>query len=114
MFEGTTIANDLFDYVSQHLFQAVLATAQLIPCLVPRRLSRARKGSGEEDNGLRLPFVLFPWSLAAYHQSLASTLRKTKRLRRRLVQCVTDFSSFPALLIYVLVMFLVKRRLKAA
>ena len=26
------------------------------------------------------------WSLAAHHQSLASTLRKTKRLRRRLLQ----------------------------
>ena len=40
----------------------------------------------------RLPSVPFPWSLAVHHQSLASTLRKTKRLRRRLVQCVTDFS----------------------
>ena len=28
------------------------------------------------------PSVPFPWSLAAHHQSLASTLRKTKRLRR--------------------------------
>ena len=32
----------------------------------------------------RLPSVPFPWSLAVHYQSLASTLRKTKRLRRRL------------------------------
>ena len=54
-------------------------------CLVPRRLSRVRKGRREGDNGRDcLPSVPFPWSLAAHHQSLASTLRKTKRLRRRL------------------------------
>ena len=28
---------------------------------------------------LRLPSVSFPWSLAGHHQSLASTLPKTKR-----------------------------------
>ena len=53
-------------------------------CLVPRRPSRARKGRREGDNGLHLQSVSFPWSLAAHHQSLASTLRKTKRLWRRL------------------------------
>ena len=60
-------------------------------CLAPRRLSldehvHAKEG-GKETTGetaLRLPSVLFPWSLAAHHQSLASTLRKTKRLRKRL------------------------------
>ena len=31
--------------------------------------------------------VLFQWSLAAHHQSLAITLRKTKCLRRRLGSC---------------------------
>ena len=51
---------------------------------MPRRLSRARKERREGDSG-RLPSVPFPWSLAADHQTLASTLRKTKRLRRRLV-----------------------------
>ena len=50
-------------------------------CLVPRRLSldenmRAKEGGKES--------VHFPWSLAAHRQSLAITLRKTKRLRRRL------------------------------
>ena len=40
----------------------------------------ARKG-----RPLRLLSVPFPWSLAVHHQSLAVTLRKTKRLRRRLV-----------------------------
>ena len=49
--------------------------------LVPRRLSldenvRAKE-CGKES-------VLFQWSLAAHHQSLAITLRKTKCLRRRL------------------------------
>ena len=48
-------------------------------CLLLRLLSldenvRAREGAS----------VPFPWSLAVHHQSLASTLRKTKRLRRRL------------------------------
>ena len=49
-------------------------------------LVRAKEG-GKETTGetaLGLPSVPFPWSLAAYHQSLASTLRKTKRLRRML------------------------------
>ena len=36
----------------------------------------------EGQNGLRLPSVPFPWSLAIHHQSLAITVRKTKRLRR--------------------------------
>ena len=52
-------------------------------------LSRAKEG-GKETSGetvLRLPSVPFPWSLAAHHQSLASTLWKTKRLRRRLPLC---------------------------
>ena len=39
-----------------------------------------RKGEGQ--NGLRLPYVPFPLSLAIHHQSLAITVRKTKRLRR--------------------------------
>ena len=39
-------------------------------------VSRAREKGRREG--------LFPWSLAAHHQSLASTLRKTKHLRRRL------------------------------
>jgi len=48
---------------------------------------RAKEG-GKETTGetsLRLPSLPFPWSLAVHHQSLDSTLRKTKRLRRRLV-----------------------------
>ena len=47
---------------------------------------RAKEGGKETvgETALRLPSVPFPWSLAAHHQSLASTLRKTKRLRRRL------------------------------
>ena len=50
-------------------------------CLVPRRLSldenvRAKEGGKES--------VLFQWSLAGHHQSLAITLRKTKCVRRRL------------------------------
>ena len=52
---------------------------QGVICLVPRRLSldenvRAKEGGKES--------VLFQWSLAAHHQSLAITLRKTKCLRR--------------------------------
>ena len=43
-------------------------------CLVARRLSL-------DEN---VPSVPFPRSLAVHHQSLASTLPKTKRLRRRL------------------------------
>ena len=31
-----------------------------------------RKGRREGDNGLRLPFVPFPWSLVVHHQSLVS------------------------------------------
>ena len=56
-------------------------------CLVPRRLSldenvRAKEG-GKETTGetsFRLPSVPFPWSLAIHNQSLAITLRQTKRL----------------------------------
>ena len=60
-------------------------------CLAPRRLSlhehvHAKEGGKEPtgETGLRLPSVRFPWSLVVHHQSLASTLRKTKRLRKRL------------------------------
>ena len=42
-------------------------------------LSRAKEGGKETDVS-----VPFPWPLEAHYQSLASTLRKTKRLRRRL------------------------------
>ena len=54
---------------------------QGVICLVPKRLSldenvRAKE-CGKES-------VRFQWSLAAHHQSLAITLRKTKCLRRRL------------------------------
>jgi len=47
---------------------------------------RAKEGGKETagETALRLPSVPFPWSLAVHHPSLASTLRKTKRLRRRL------------------------------
>ena len=47
---------------------------------------RAKEG-GKETTGARslhLPFAPFPWSLAVHYQWLAITLRKTKRLRRRL------------------------------
>ena len=49
-------------------------------------LSRAKEGGKETlgETALGLPSVPFPWSLAAHHQSLASTLRKTKRQRRML------------------------------
>ena len=48
-------------------------------------LARAQRKAGRRLRArLRLPSVPFPWSLAAHNQSLASTLRKTKRLRRRL------------------------------
>ena len=68
-------------------------------CLVPRRLSldenvRAKEG-GKETTGetsFRLPSVPFPWSLAIHNQSLAITLRQTKRLRRRLPRAVFSFS----------------------
>ena len=43
-------------------------------------LSRALRKAGRRHRAT----VPFPWSLAAHHQSLASTLRKTKRMRRRL------------------------------
>ena len=52
-------------------------------------LARAKEG-GKETSGKkarRMLSVPFPWSLAAHHQSIASTLRKTKRLRRRLPLC---------------------------
>ena len=45
-----------------------------------------RKAGRRQRARLRLLSVPFPWSLAVHHQSLASTLRKTKRLRRRLVE----------------------------
>ena len=51
-------------------------------CLLLRRLflneNVYAKEGGKEATGET------PWSLAVHHQSLASTLRKTKRLRRRL------------------------------
>ena len=60
-------------------------------CLVPRRLSldknvRAKEGRKETTGArsLHLPFAPLPWSLAVHYQWLAITLRKTKRLRRRL------------------------------
>ena len=53
-------------------------------------LSPAQRKAGRRQRA-SLPSVLFPWSLAAHHQSLASTLRKTKRLRRRLaLGCFAD------------------------
>ena len=58
-------------------------------CLVPRRLSRyARKGRREGDNGPPMvPCGVSPVTRFA----LASAMRKTKRLRRRLRQdCVTS------------------------
>ena len=63
-----------FDFPSRFELSGVI-------CLVPRRLSldenvRAKEGGKES--------VLFQWSLADHHQSLAITLRKTKCLRRRL------------------------------
>ena len=46
----------------------------IIPASYPDvSLLRAKEGGSS---------VPFPWSLEAHHQSLASTLRKTKRLRR--------------------------------
>ena len=47
---------------------------------------RAKEGGKETvgETALRLPSVPFPWSLTAHHHSLASTVRKTKRLRRRM------------------------------
>ena len=51
-------------------------------CLLLRRLflneNVYAKEGGKEATGET------PWSLAVHHQSLAATLRKTKRLRRRL------------------------------
>ena len=46
--------------------------------------SLSMKMCAQRKAGRRQPSVPFPWSLAARYQSLASTLRKTKRLRRRL------------------------------
>ena len=63
-----------FDFPSRFELSGVI-------CLVPRRLSldeNVRAKEGGKDS------VLFQWSLAAHHQSLAITLRKTKCLRRRL------------------------------
>ena len=65
-------------------------------CHVPRRLffslslslneNVRAKEAGKETTGVyRLPWVPFPRSLAVHYQSLASTLRKTKRLRMRLI-----------------------------
>ena len=51
---------------------------------VPRRLSLDQNVCAKEGGKEVVPF---PWSLAVHHQSLASTLRKTKRLRRRLILC---------------------------
>ena len=68
--------------------KSLSATCRLYSdCLVPRRLSleenvRAKQG-GKETTAETVPF---PWSLAVHHQSLASTLRKTKHLSRRLKQ----------------------------
>ena len=51
------------------------------------------------ETALRLPSVPFPWSLVVHHQSLASTLRKKKRLRRRMtwdyaaIKCGTHVGS---------------------
>ena len=49
---------------------------------------RAKEGGKE-------PSVPFPWSLAVHHQSLAPTLRKTKRPRRRLL-CTKAEEDLPA------------------
>ena len=54
---------------------------QGVICLVPRRLSLDENVCAKEGGK---ECVLFQWSLAALHQSLAITLRKTKCLRRRL------------------------------
>ena len=63
----------------------------LLSCLIPRRLSLDEnvhtKEGGKDTTGetaLRLPSIPFPWSLAVHHLLFASTLRKSKRLRRRL------------------------------
>ena len=45
-----------------------------------------RKAGRRQRARLRLSSVSSPWSLAVHHQSLAHTLRKTERLRRRLVE----------------------------
>ena len=55
-------------------------------CFVPRHLSlnenvHAKEGR-KETTGETVPF---PWSLVVHHQSLVSTLGKTKHLRRRLL-----------------------------
>ena len=46
------------------------------------KMCAQRKAGSRQQT--RLPSVPFPSSLAVHHQSLAITLRKTKRLRRRL------------------------------
>ena len=54
--------------------------------------TRAKEGGKETSGVLRLPSIPFPWSPAAHHQSLASTLPKTKCLRRRLrLSRIIDF-----------------------
>ena len=68
----------------------------LIPASYPdvslSRWKSAHKGRREGGKGLRLPSVPFPWSLVVHHQSLVSSLRKTKRLRRRLISYRGSFA----------------------
>ena len=55
---------------------------------------RAKEGAKETtgEASLRLPLVPLPWSFAVHHQSLASTLRKTKRLRSRIAHLHFDLN----------------------
>ena len=67
-------SNFFFDFPRRFELSGVI-------CLVPRRLSLDETVRAKEGEKVS---VLFQWSLAAHHQSLAITLRKTKCLRRRL------------------------------
>ena len=61
-------------------------TASYPDVSLSKKMCAQSKAGRRQRARLRLPSVPFPWSLAVHHQSLASTLRKTKHLRRRLIQ----------------------------
>ena len=67
-----------------------LGAAQLLSVIETRRiivtvLTLPRTQTSLSPMKMCAQTVPFPWSLAVHHQSLASTLQKTKCLRRKLV-----------------------------
>ena len=92
------------NYVAQYLSDIKKIMCDFLRCTLTSLSwwKCACKGRREGGNRLRLPSVPFSWSLVVHSQSLASTLQKTKYLRRRLVLvpcCHLEFFVYHKLLI---------------